>query len=180
MTKNPEVATVCQSFRYCPACGRERESKTDPLCCPCGFRYYFNPAAAAGGLLTDGEGRMFFIRRERDPGRGKLGIPGGFIDAGETGESAVRREIEEEIGLEIGPLDYLVSYPNTYAFGGVLYQVIDFFYVGTVENFEGITLDRSEIREWFLAKPEAVKREDFAFESNGLAVEAFVRRFVSS
>lgn len=168
--------SVSAAFRFCPSCGGARAGRGDPLTCECGFRYYFNPASAVGVLLVDGEGRMLFIRRARDPGRGKLGLPGGFVDAGETGEEAARREVREEVGLEVGGLRYLTSYPNTYAYGEVVYDVVDFFYLTRVEDFSAVRCEDGEVGAWFLATPGEVRLEDFAFRSNWLAVEAFSRR----
>ncbi|MFT5188397.1 MAG: NAD+ diphosphatase [Verrucomicrobiales bacterium] len=119
---------------------------------------------------------MLFIRRERDPGKGKLGLPGGFVDVGESGEEAARREVEEELGLQIGELTYVMSHPNTYAFGGVVYQLVDFFYTATVADFEGVQSCASEVGEWFIARPDTMRGEDFAFVSNWRAVEAYAKR----
>lgn len=170
------ISTIEQAFNHCPSCGKACEEKGNPLTCSCGFRYFFNPASAVGTLVSDAEGRLLFIRRERDPGKGKLGMPGGFIDAGETGEEAARREAREEVGLELESLTYLTSHPNTYEYGGVRYHVTDFFYTAVVERFEGIASDASEVQEWFLAKPGEVRAEDFAFASNAFALETYVKR----
>ncbi len=171
---------VEQAFQFCPSCGASVEQRVNPLSCACGFRYFFNPPSAVGGLLRDPEGNMLFIRRERDPGKGKLGMPGGFIDPGETGEDAVRRETQEEVGLEVSKLDYLTSHPNVYAYAGVVYQVIDFFYTAEVAHFDNIERNEEEVSEWIIARPESMNGDDFAFASNWFAVQTFVRRFVQS
>lgn len=170
-----EVKTLNEAFAHCPACGQRRTEVQEPLVCECGFLYYFNPASAVGGLITDREGKMLFIRRERDPGRGKLGLPGGFIDAGETVEEALDREVAEEVGLTVARWRYLASYPNHYPYRGVLYQVTDVFFTGEVETFSEIQSDASEVREWFLAPAETVRSEDFAFASNARAVADFAK-----
>ena len=94
-------------FQYCPKCGRGPVSPPlEPVvrCAACGFVFFFNPAAAAGAFLHDHNGRLLFLRRAKDPARGKLALAGGFVDYHETAEAGLRREIREEIGLEVGHL----------------------------------------------------------------------------
>ncbi|MGC9514608.1 NUDIX domain-containing protein [Methanocrinis sp.] len=58
------------------------------------------PMLAVDALILFGEG-IVLIRRENPPYQGSYALPGGFVEAGETVEEAVRREAEEETGLEI-------------------------------------------------------------------------------
>lgn len=46
---------------------------------------------------------ILLTRRNVDPFKGCWCLPGGHIDAYETAESAVRREVEEETGLQFEP-----------------------------------------------------------------------------
>src|SRR5262249_50251917 len=46
---------------------------------------------------------LLVVRRGIEPGRGKLALPGGFIDVGETWQQAGAREVFEETGLRIDP-----------------------------------------------------------------------------
>ena len=74
------------------------------------------PAAVALVLLPDDEGRACFLLTRRAATlrahAGQWALPGGRIDEGESAERAVRRELEEEIGLSLhaesvlGLLDY--------------------------------------------------------------------------
>lgn len=53
----------------------------------------------------DGETGVLAVRRARDPGAGKLGLPGGFHMRGEAWQTAAVRELEEETGFTVsGPL----------------------------------------------------------------------------
>ncbi len=60
-------------------------------------------------FARDGETiRVLLIRRKNDPFAGKWAFPGGFIEIDEPFETAARRELKEETGVEAsGPLDFI-------------------------------------------------------------------------
>src|SRR5262245_33058435 len=115
-----------EAFRFCPQCGRPNPARTGATlhCEGCSFLYHFNPAAAAGAFLVDPNDRVLFIRRAHEPARGKLAVPGGFIDIGETAEAGLRREILEEVNLRIDALEYLCSEVNHYHYRDLTYPVL--------------------------------------------------------
>jgi 8-oxo-dGTP diphosphatase len=51
------------------------------------------------------EGRVLLVRRGKEPLRGRWVIPGGRLELGETLEAAVAREIEEETGIRVAPVE---------------------------------------------------------------------------
>src|SRR5262249_36897721 len=53
-----------------------------------------------GAVVTDSNNRILLLQHRFRPGSG-WGIPGGFMRPRELPEEAVRRELREEIGLEI-------------------------------------------------------------------------------
>jgi 8-oxo-dGTP diphosphatase len=57
-------------------------------------------AVTAAAIVTDGRGRVLLLKHRFRPGSG-WGLPGGFIEKGEQPEAALRRELREEIGLEV-------------------------------------------------------------------------------
>jgi 8-oxo-dGTP diphosphatase len=54
-----------------------------------------------GAVVHDAAGRLLLIRRGREPSRGLWSVPGGRVEAGETNEQAVEREVREETGLTV-------------------------------------------------------------------------------
>src|SRR5205814_6357107 len=85
----------------------------------CGLVMYENPAPTAGAIVNDREGRIMLVRRAIEPFKGKWDVPGGFIKPGEDGEDAVRRELQEELGVEVlvGVAAEVIA--DTYGAGGV-------------------------------------------------------------
>jgi 8-oxo-dGTP pyrophosphatase MutT (NUDIX family) len=81
------------------------------------------PAAVALALLPDERGAPCFVLTRRAVGLrahgGQWALPGGRLDAGETPAQAALRELEEEVGLELGPdaaLGLLDDYPTRSGF----------------------------------------------------------------
>lgn len=164
-------------FQFCPRCGAAVQTNGNPLqCTACNFTYFFGPVTAVAGVVTDGAGRVLFLRRQKDPGKGKLGLPGGFVDAGESVEEALMREAFEEVNLQVKRTEYLASFPNSYTYQGAIVAVTDVFFTCEVETFETMTADDTEISGWHFCEPDASTLDEMAFESNRKAVQAFINR----
>ena len=89
---------------HCSYCG-QRFAETQPwprTCSACGEVSYINPVPVAVVLLPVDDG-LLLIRRGIEPHRGKLALPGGFIDWGESWQQAGARELREETGITIDP-----------------------------------------------------------------------------
>lgn len=89
---------------HCSYCG----SAFDPLqpwprtCSHCGNTSFLNPIPVVVVLIPVGSG-VLIIRRAIEPGNGKLALPGGYVNLGETWQEAGAREVLEETGLVISP-----------------------------------------------------------------------------
>jgi ADP-ribose pyrophosphatase YjhB (NUDIX family) len=163
---------IQQAFRYCPRCATEADPVGDiPFRCDqCGFAFFFGPVTAVGGIMQDRQGNMLLIERGRDPGKGKYGLPGGFVDHHETAEGALRREVREEVGLEIETIQYLTTLPNQYNYQGLTAAVLDLFFVCHVESYDDIVADPHEVAQCWIGIPGDQQLNAMAFESNKLAM----------
>ena len=62
-----------------------------------------------GGVLIH-EGKVLLIRRGKEPLRGRWVVPGGTVELGETLEEALVREMREETGLTIEPVELVTVF----------------------------------------------------------------------
>jgi 8-oxo-dGTP diphosphatase len=72
---------------------------------------YRNPTPTVD-IVLQGDSKVLMIRRKKDPFKGQLALPGGFVNEGETVEEAMKREVLEETSFEIEPLDILGVYSD--------------------------------------------------------------------
>lgn len=119
-------------IRFCPGCAHEGfvPLKDKRWECPsCGFSYYHNVAAATVAVIRTAD-ELLVCERAREPHRGLLDLPGGFLDPDESAEAGLARELKEELGLEVAieQLHYLFSYPNVYPYEGIVYRSCDSYF----------------------------------------------------
>jgi len=69
-----------------------------------GDRRYPNRPLIGVGALIFHRGRILMAQRGKEPLKGWWSLPGGAVEAGETLETAIRREVLEETGLIVEPL----------------------------------------------------------------------------
>ena len=121
-----------EQFHFCPRCGSSHFNVHDfksKRCADCGFTYYFNPSAATVAVIVDEHGRLLTCRRAKEPAKGTLDLPGGFVDPGESNEEGLLREVREETGASVTIERFLFSLPNTYLFSGFLVHTADCFFL---------------------------------------------------
>ncbi|MHB8653122.1 MAG: NUDIX hydrolase [Terriglobia bacterium] len=67
------------------------------------------PLIGVGGIVIH-RNRVLLIRRKREPLKGEWSIPGGLVELGEELAQAARRELKEETGLDVEPLEILAVF----------------------------------------------------------------------
>lgn len=172
---------LAAAFLFCPRCGAKIETPGgNPLVCgECSYRHFFGPVAAVAGVVETGgaPGELLLLRRGNEPGKGLLGLPGGFVDAGESVEEGLIREVLEETGLTVTQLKFLSSAPNEYAFRGVIIPVADIFFVVQVNSLEPLRPQSGEIEGFEIQLAAQVDLNELAFPSHRRAIEQYVTHF---
>ena len=101
-----------RSHRFCAKCGSRSEVANAGwvrICPDCDTRHFPRTDPVVIMLVTHNE-EILMGRSPHWP-EGMYSLLAGFMEPGETLEAAVRREVFEEAGVMVGPVEYLVSQP---------------------------------------------------------------------
>lgn len=106
------------------------------------------------------QGRVLMVRRRFEPNKGRWSLPGGLVEVGEAPEDAARREVREELGLEV-VVESLLQVANEVIKddqGRVRYHFILVDYLMRPLGGEIVLNEESEEFAWF--EPSAVAALD--------------------
>ena len=99
-------------INYCAHCGsdeierKEVDGRQRAVCLSCGRVYYKNPIPSIVGISIINK-ELLLVKRGVEPDIGSWCLPGGFMELGETAEEAVKRELLEETGVKVNPVDII-------------------------------------------------------------------------
>ena len=169
-----------ENLKFCPKCGHESlrwdgEKKWD--CPDCDYVLYHNVAGAVAVIIKCGD-EILLTRRNQEPKKDKLDLPGGFVDPKESAEETCVRELSEEMqmNIDISNLRYVASLPNTYLYKNITYNTLDLFFEYQVEEKVVPELEITEISETVWLKLSDINLNDLAFESQKFFLANYLRR----
>ena len=125
-----------EAFKFCMVCGGEFKTNSDieKECTKCGYIYFIASKPCAGGLVINEKKEVLLIKRKRNPFKGSLDIPAGFADGSETLEEALKREMMEEVGLEVNNYKYFKSAVGDYDYKGIIKKYLCAFFIIKVNS----------------------------------------------
>lgn len=165
-------------FNYCPKCGSDHfksHNEKSKRCEECGFVYYFNPSAATVALILNEQNELLVCRRAKDPAKGTLDLPGGFIDMNESAEEGVAREVLEETGLNVEEAIYQFTLPNIYVYSGFPVHTLDMFFLCKVTDARRIEA-KDDVEDSFFLPLDAICPEEFGLDSIRKGLKDFLQQ----
>jgi ADP-ribose pyrophosphatase YjhB (NUDIX family) len=130
--------------------------------CPsCGFRNYASSKPTSSALCVDDEGRVLLSKRAIPPFEGHWDFPGGFLEEGEHPLDGVRRELREEAGVEIEPLELLGIWMDRYGSDGSAAATLNLYYAARIVDGEPEPADDVAELRWFA--PEEIPYDEISF-----------------
>src|SRR5579863_3683031 len=95
-SRRPCFCTYCGAALACRRHGNDVPERL--TCTRCGTVTYNSPSLLVSAYIF-AEDRLLLMRRGLAPYEGKWAPPGGFVEAGESLDAAISREVQEEVGL---------------------------------------------------------------------------------
>ena len=121
---------------------------------------YHYPSVAVD-IILEKDDNLLLVLRKKDPFKGSLAIPGGFVNEGERVEDAARREMLEETNLNIELVDILGVYsaPNRDPRG----HVVSIVFIAKIISGNVTAGDDADSFEW-LSTADLIKNRRVAFD----------------
>ncbi len=162
-------------IKFCPKCGSssfEVDGERSFKCKSCGFHLFFNSSAAVAALVSNDTKQLMLVTRGIEPDYGKLDLPGGFIDPGESAEDAIKRELFEELGMKIKTMKYICSAPNEYVYSGFSVFTLDIVFEVVAESLTELNPMDDILGYKFYSRDE-INYDDIS----GLSIRKFVQDY---
>lgn len=133
---------------FCHACGHVLDATPPTRCASCGVEHWDDAKPCASALVVH-ESRLLLVRRAAEPWKGLWDVPGGFCDPGEHPLHTARREIAEEVGIDVVITGILGMWLDRY---GEAKRTLNIYYHARPRGPFETTVDSNEIVEvgWFL------------------------------
>lgn len=120
-----------------------------------------------GALIVNSNGEILLVKSYK--WGSKYTVPGGHIELGERSEVAVRREVKEEVGLEVEPVRILLVQEAIFPADCIKHEHYIFLDYLCRATSPTVKLDGKEIQEYVWTNPNDVLR---------LELELFTRNLV--
>jgi len=154
------LANWHRRHRFCSVCGAStlpNRGGWSRACGECGGEHYprVDPVVI---MLAEHDDRLLLGRQPHYP-RGRYSALAGFVEAGETIEAAVARELAEEAGIAVGGVTYLASqpwpFPSSLMIGAHAVALDDRLTIDTTELDDARWFTRREVAAALAGEPGA-------------------------
>jgi ADP-ribose pyrophosphatase YjhB (NUDIX family) len=160
-------------FSFCPLCASpmtpyEDDGFAREKCSQCGWVHYHNSRTTVSAIIAK-DGKVLLCKRASDPFKSKWDLPGGYLEEQESPEDGLRREMKEELGIELLSIKLSsVIGPCYYPFDGQDQWNTDIYYEITTSDVPR-AMSHSDVESvaWF--DPDHLP--DMAFDMNVKAIE---------
>jgi nucleoside triphosphatase len=127
------------------------------------------PEATVGALIVNKRGEILLVKSYK--WGNKYTVPGGHIELGERSEEAVRREIKEEVGLDVEPVKMLLVQEAIFPEHYIKHEHYIFMDYLCRTSSLAVKLDNKEIQQYVWVSPDRALQLDLESFTRNLVTE---------
>ena len=163
MSLNPAL----EDLHFCPRCGNKPtiDAPRSLTCDHCGYGAFYNPKPVAVVIPVTEDQEILLMRRGFEPRRGHWSLPSGFVDLGETVETAATREVMEELDLRVEITGLVGVYSRAQD------RTVVVVYAATAQGTPSVSEEALEVRAF---APIDIPWQDLAFWSEERALQDYL------
>lgn len=167
-------------YNFCPKCGSRLIKKSDLegflrlICSKCNFIFYQNSKPTATAVIIDNN-NVLLAKRKYEPKKDFWNLPGGFLEYGEDPIKGVKREIKEELCVNIKVLDILGIFIDKYPyFKDNLYTLNIIYLTKIIQGTLKPCSDTKELK-WFAYNKLPKK---IAFKNDKQGLNTWIKKYI--
>ncbi len=167
------------NFKFCPQCGGKlvkslEEKQWRLVCLRCKFVFYQNSKPTASVILINKESKVLLAKRGFSPKKGFWDCVGGFLENGEDPVKGIKREVKEELDVEIKIKKLLGIFIDSYKEKNLKYFTLNIYYLG--EIIKGEPKPMSDIIDFRWFSKKEIPFEKLAFKNNREALRLWLKQ----
>lgn len=140
-------------YTFCPKCAQKlkqmKEYAPHLQCANCKFIFYQSSKPTATVILQNNKGEVLLTRRSIEPFKGYWDLPGGFCELNEHPELTAKREMKEELGVDVELTGFIGIYTDQYPDQGDMEHTLNIIYSGKIIQGELHPADDVDACQWF-------------------------------
>ena len=166
-----------QVYRFCPLCKGALLHKENNLliCQACDYHFFINPKPCNGVIVENEKGEILLVKRKFPPRKGYWDLPGGFIAPFEDFEASIKREVKEELGVEITIGKIIGVYKDDYVYKDIRYPTLGIIACASLSTLRITPAD--DISGFAFFAKDKVHSQKIAFPSIKRAIKDYLTQY---
>ncbi|MBL7054065.1 NUDIX hydrolase [Patescibacteria group bacterium] len=164
-------------YKFCSKCGNKlvkkinHEKASRQYCNRCDLFFYQNSRPCVTAIIVK-QDKILLTKRGIDPYKGFWDLPGGFLEEGEHPKTGIKREVKEELGVEI-KLDKIIGFfIDKYLSAGKDLYTLNVCYLSKITK--GNIIPASDVKSVKWVNLDSLPKK-FAFKNVIQAIESYKR-----
>lgn len=162
------------AYKHCLRCGNELIDQEEfMLCSTCGHKHFISPVPCNAVIIENDNGEILLVRRKVEPKKDYWDLPGGFIKPYESFAASAKREIKEELQVEIAIEEIIGIYHDVYVYQNVELPTLGICVKASILSGEINPAD--DINGYQFFSKETVLSQKLAFNSISKGLQDYLK-----